>query len=197
MAKHTHNVYLKISDYIFQNIVAFMTVYLAGYLMYSITQFDPIGGGFFILITGAKTLIFILYGMLALPGILLACIANAFFLFDAWPSLSWEIATLLISLITLTIPFSMWIFRTLNICDCRDVSRLDFGHIVLLTVVISVLASIIKLLAYIFAVGIEMEILDFLYSHIIGNFIGSILFMYIAIKYIAPSAYLKIGRSES
>ena len=73
-----------VKNYLFENVIAFLGVFLAAYIMVLFGEFEVSVSTYFYLPLGAKILMYLLFGFRVLPGILMACVSAGVLLFNSW-----------------------------------------------------------------------------------------------------------------
>ncbi len=173
-----------IKKYLFENMVAFLSVFLAANIMILFGKLEMGIAAILYLPLGAKILMYLLFGFRVLPGILLACTTSGVVLLNSWDG------HLLIGSIsacagTLAPIIAMWTMQITQVCDFSNLRNIDFRHILFLVVFTSIISALLKFFVF-YDVNSNIETVSFIAQDITGDILGSLLVIYFVLKAIVP-----------
>ena len=172
------------------NIVIALVIFLTSALMSWTHGIDITLGNYLWLPMGAKILAFLLFGLWALPGVLLGSLMSGYILYNF---LNVDpIYGPLGSLIGTFAPMSaILIMRYFNLSTFFDGDKkLEFSHVIFLIVLSSIINTLLKLFLYFGRVsGVDQQQIDsseFILSYLTGDILGGIVFILLTIKIFMP-----------
>ena len=174
-----------VKNYLFENIVAFLSVFLAAYIMVLFGEYTVELSALFYLPLGAKILMYLLFGFRVLPGIFLACITSGVVLFNSWND-HLLIGAMAACAGALAPIIAMYTMRVTQVCDFSNLRKIDFRHILFLIIFTSVISALLKFFVYMQSITINIDAVAFVQHYIIGDILGSLLVIYLVIKLIVP-----------
>lgn len=173
-----------IKNYLFENIVAFLSVFLAANVMILFGKLEMGVAAVLYLPLGVKILMYLLFGYRVLPGILLACITSGIVLLNSWNG------NLLIGFMSscagaLAPIITMWAMKVVKVCDFSNLRNIDFRHILSLIVFTSVISALLKFSIF-YDANSNINAIDFIVHYITGDILGGLLVIYLVLKIIVP-----------
>ncbi len=139
---------------------------------------------------GVKILAFLLFGIYALPGVLLGSLMSGVFLYDSWNGYTFygPLGTLAGVLAPL---MAIAIMKYFYLSKFFENGKLIYGHIIFLVILSSLINTLTKLFLYYDKVkgidGKEIDVLLFLQSYLLGDMLGGLVFVFITIWIFLPS----------
>ncbi len=175
----------KISNYLTENLIAFLSVFFAAYIMVLFGEFEIAVGTYFYLPLGAKILMYLLFGFRVLPGVLLACIGTGVVLFNSWNDhlLLGSMAACAGALAPI---IAMWVMRITQMCNFSNLKNIDFRHVIFLIAFTSVISALLKFFIYMQSITMNINAVDFITHYITGDVLGSLLVIYLVLKLLIP-----------
>ena len=171
------------------NIIIAIVVFLTSALMSFMYGIDFTIGNYLWLPMGAKVLAFLLFGIWALPGVLLGSLMSGMFLYDFWSGNTFYGP--LGTLVGVFAPMAaIMIMRYFRLSNFFDEGNINFRHVLFLIILSSLINTLTKLFLYIDKVrgidGKEVDALDFIQSYLTGDILGGIVFVVIVLKLLLP-----------
>ena len=176
---------INIKNYLFENIVAFSSVFLAAYIMVFFGRFEVEVGTYFYLPLGAKILMYLLFGFRVFPGVLAACVASGVVLFNSWND-HLLLGTMAACAGALAPVITMQIMKAAKVCNFSNLRNIDFKHILFLIALTSIVSALLKYFVYTQSITMNIDAVDFIVHYITGDVLGSLLVIYLVIKLIVP-----------
>ncbi len=174
-----------IKNYLFENIIAFLSVFLAAYVMVLFGEFEVGVGTYFYLPLGVKILMYLLFGFRVLPGILAACVVSGVVLFNSWND-HLLIGTMAACAGAIAPIIAMQTMKITQVCDFSNLRNIDFRHVLFLIMFTSVISALLKFFVYMQSITMNINAVDFIAHYITGDVLGSLLVIYLVMKLIAP-----------
>ena len=176
---------VNLKNYLFENIVAFLSVFLAAYIMVFFGEFEVAVGTYFYLPLGAKILMYLLFGFRVLPGILAACIVSGVVLFNSWNG-NFLIGTMVACAGSLAPIIAMQTMKVTQVCDFSNLRNIDFRHVLFLIMFTSVISALLKFFLYMQSITMNINTVEFIAHYITGDILGGLLVVYLVLKLIVP-----------
>ncbi|MBC8493650.1 MAG: hypothetical protein ISR70_01445 [Candidatus Thioglobus sp.] len=172
-------------NYLAENLIAFLSVFFAAYLMTTFVNYTVELSALFYLPLGAKILMYLLFGFRIFPGILAACITSGVILFDSWGG------NLLLGTLSAcagaTAPIIVMSgMKLAKMCDFDHLGDIDFRHILTLVMGVSVVSSLLKYFVFAQSIYLDLAIFDFITHYIAGDVMGALLVIYLVLKVLVP-----------
>ena len=171
-------------------ILTTITVFLISALMAQLFSADITIGNYLWLPMGAKILAFLLFGIYALPGVMLGSLMSGVFLYDSWNGNTFygPLGTLVGVLAPL---MAIGIMKYFQLSRFFENGKLIYGHIIFLVILSSLINTLAKLFLYFDKVkgidGKEVDAIQFIQSYLTGDVLGGLVFVFITIRIFLPS----------
>ncbi len=175
----------KISDYFIENLIAFLSVFFAAYLMTTFGSYTLELSALFYLPLGAKILVYLLFGFRVLPGVLAACVASGVILFASWND-NLLLGTLSACAGAFAPIIVMGSMKLAKICDFNNLKDINFKYILFMVMAVSVLSSVLKFFVFSKGINLNLEVFDFITHYIAGDVLGALLVVYLTLKLLVP-----------
>ena len=171
------------------NLVIATVVFLTSALMSYMYGIDFTIGNYLWLPMGAKVLAFLLFGVWALPGVLLGSLMSGMFLYDFWSGNTFYGP--LGTLVGVFAPMAaIMIMRFFHLSSFFDEVKINFRHVIFLIVLASIINTLAKLFLYIDKVkdidGKEVNAITFIQSYLTGDILGGLVFVFVFLQVLLP-----------
>jgi integral membrane sensor domain MASE1 len=184
---------------LYSNFVIITVVYLTSALSSWIYGVDITIGSLLWLPMGAKVLAFLLFGIWALPGVLIGSLMSGMFLYDFWSGNTFygPLGTLVGVFAPL---LAIMIMKHFHLSSFFDDAKINFRHVLFLIILSSVINTLVKLFVYIDEVknidGKSVDALQFIQTYLPGDILGGIVFVFIVLKILLP-VVIKFGLNKA
>ena len=184
---------------LYSNFVIITVVYLTSALSSWIYGVDITIGSLLWLPMGAKVLAFLLFGIWALPGVLIGSLMSGMFLYDFWSGNTFygPLGTLVGVFAPL---LAIMIMKHFHLSSFFDDTKINFRHVLFLIILSSVINTLVKLFVYIDEVknidGKSVDALQFIQTYLPGDILGGIVFVFIVLKILLP-VVIKFGLNKA
>ena len=184
---------------LYSNFVIITVVYLTSALSSWIYGVDITIGNYLWLPMGAKVLAFLLFGIWALPGVLIGSLMSGMFLYDFWSGNTFygPLGTLVGVFAPL---LAIMIMKHFHLSSFFDDAKINFRHVLFLIILSSVINTLVKLFVYIDEVknidGKSVDALQFIQTYLPGDILGGIVFVFIVLKILLP-VVIKFGLNKA
>ena len=184
---------------LYSNFVIITVVYLTSALSSWIYGVDITIGSLLWLPMGAKVLAFLLFGIWALPGVLIGSLMSGMFLYDFWSGNTFygPLGTLVGVFAPL---LAIMIMKHFHLSSFFDDAKINFRHVLFLIILSSVINTLVKLFVYIDEVknidGKSVDALQFIQTYLPGDILGGIVFVFIVLKVLLP-VVIKLGLNKA
>jgi hypothetical protein len=184
---------------LYSNFAIIAVVYLTSALMSWMYGVDITIGNYLWLPMGAKVLAFLLFGVWALPGVLIGSLMSGMFLYDFWSGNTFYGP--LGTLVGVFAPMAaIMIMKHFHLSSFFDDAKINFRHVLFLIILSSVINTLAKLFLYIDKVenidGKSVDALNFIQSYLTGDILGGIVFVFIVLKILLP-VVIKLGLNKA
>lgn len=181
---------MRIEIFDFKTLVIAVFVLLFSALM-SVMQTNQITiGNYLWMPMGVKVLAYLIYGFRAFPGVLFGSLMSGILVYDFWNGNTFygplgSFAGTLAPLLAIVF------MRYFHLSNFFDQGRIQFTHVLLLILLSAIFNTLLKLFIYIGRVsdstGADIDVVAFVQSYFIGDILGGVLFVLIALKIILPT----------
>jgi integral membrane sensor domain MASE1 len=184
---------------LYSNFAIIAVVYLTSALMSWMYGVDITIGNYLWLPMGAKVLAFLLFGIWALPGVLIGSLMSGMFLYDFWSGNTFygPLGTLVGVFAPL---LAIMIMKHFHLSSFFDDAKINFRHVLFLIILSSVINTLVKLFVYIDEVknidGKSVDALQFIQTYLPGDILGGIVFVFIVLKILLP-VVIKFGLNKA
>jgi len=184
---------------LYSNFAIIAVVYLTSALMSWMYGVDITIGNYLWLPMGAKVLAFLLFGVWALPGVLIGSLMSGMFLYDFWSGNTFygPLGTLVGVFAPL---LAIMIMKHFHLSSFFDDAKINFRHVLFLIILSSVINTLVKLFVYIDEVknidGKSVDALQFIQTYLPGDILGGIVFVFIVLKILLP-VVIKFGLNKA
>ncbi|RUM77648.1 MAG: hypothetical protein DSZ13_01240 [Candidatus Thioglobus sp.] len=184
---------------LYSNFAIIAVVYLTSALMSWMYGVDITIGNYLWLPMGAKVLAFLLFGIWALPGVLIGSLMSGMFLYDFWIGNTFygPLGTLVGVFAPL---LAIMVMRHFHLSNFFDAGKINFRHVLFLIILSSLINTLAKLFLYIDKVkgidGKSVDALNFIQSYLTGDVLGGIVFVFIVLKVLLP-VVIKFGLNKA
>jgi hypothetical protein len=172
------------------NIVIALVIFSTSALMSWMHGIDITLGHYLWLPMGAKILAFLLFGLWALPGVLLGSLMSGYILYDFLnvDPVYGPLGTLVGAFAPMIAILIMRYFHLSNFFD--NDKKLEFRHVIFLIVLSSIINTLSKLFIYLGRVSgpnnHQIDSTEFILSYLTGDILGGIVFIMLTIKIFMP-----------
>ena len=181
------------TEFIRNNFITYLIVMLGTAFIFPLGALE-LGREYYVMAFGAKILVFLLYGISILPGVILAKLTYMLYISDvgADPTMAVHL-----SLISAAMPaIAMYAMNFTGVSNLRDLAHLDFRHIIFFIGLASILSSLTKFIYMSNFMALDHEAVQFLMQYITGHLIGGTLIVYLVVRF-SPQILGFISRIES
>jgi len=181
------------TEFIRKNFITYLIVMLGTAFIFPLGALE-LGREYYVMAFGAKILVFLLYGVSILPGVILAKLTYMLYISDvgADPTMAVHL-----SLISAAMPaIAMYAMNFTGVSNLRDLAHLDFRHIIFFIGLASILSSLTKFIYMSNFMALDHEAVQFLMQYITGHLIGGTLIVYLVVRF-SPQILGFISRIES
>ena len=184
---------------IYSNFVIIAVVYLTSALMSWMGGVDITIGNYLWLPMGAKVLAFLLFGIWALPGVLIGSLMSGMFLYDFWSGNTFygPLGTLVGVFAPL---LAIMVMKYFHLSSFFDDVKINFRHVLFLIILSSVINTLAKLFLYMDKVksisGQGVDALHHIQRFLPGDILGGIVFVFIVLKVLLP-VVIKFGLNKA
>lgn len=181
---------MKTEIFDFKTLVIAIVILLFSALM-SVIQTNQITiGNYLWLPMGVKVLAYLIYGFKAFPGVLLGSLMSGILVYDFWNGNTFygplgSFAGALAPLLAIAF------MRYFHLSNFFDQGRIQFTHVLLLILLSAIFNTLLKLFIYVGRVsdttGAQIDVVGFVQSYFIGDALGGVFFVLIALKIFLPT----------
>ncbi len=165
-----------------KNLIAFLLVFIAFFLVEGMQGVDFSHGNFLFLPLGAEILAYLLFGFRVLPGIVIANTLIGYFLWENWFGNGFYGFIGHVVVGSLAPIAAILTMKAFSLSEFFKGKELDFRHVLFLVILTGLFNSFAKFFVFMGIMGQDINVVTFLSTYLVGDILGGIVFIYVATK---------------